>query len=104
MTSTKVATIPHRSYRCDVSRLALILAFGAMLAAGAPAPGLYVALALGLGAIGTGLAAFRRRTAPGSTRLAGAAAIAVGTFGCVLGAVRVAIVLAALGHIDRMLP
>jgi hypothetical protein len=87
-----------------VSRLALALAFGAMLAAGLPAPGLYVALGLGIGAIGTGLAAFRRRTAPGGARLAGAAAIAVGTCGCMLGIVRVAIVLAALGHIDRMLP
>ena len=86
-----------------MSRLALVLAFGAMLAAGLPAPGLYVALGLGIAAIGTGLTAFRRRTAPGGARLAGAAAIAVGACGCVLGIVRVAIVLAALGHIDRML-
>lgn len=79
-----------------MSRLALVLAFGAMLAAGLPAPGLYVALGLGAAAIGTGFAAFRDRAAPGGTRLAGAAAIAVGSFGWVLGAVRVAIVLAVL--------
>jgi len=87
-----------------VSRLALVLAFGAMLAAGLPAPGLYLALGLGLAALGIGLAAFRRRDAPGAARLAGAAAMAIGACGCMLGLVRVAIVLAALGHIDRLLP
>jgi hypothetical protein len=87
-----------------VSRLALVLAFGAMLAAGLPSPGLYLALGLGIAAVGAGLAAFRRRETPGSARLAGAAAIAIGVLGCMLGAVRIAIVMAALGHIDRMLP
>ena len=87
-----------------MSRLALVLAFGAMLAAGLPSPGLYLALGLGIAALGTGLVAFRRRGAPGSSRLAGAAAMAIGACGCMLGIVRVAIVLAALGHIDRMLP
>jgi hypothetical protein len=86
-----------------VSRLALVLAFGAMLAAGLPSPGLYLALGLGIAAIGSGLVAFRRRETSGSARLAGAAAIAIGTLGCLLGAVRIAIVVAALGHIDRML-
>jgi hypothetical protein len=86
-----------------VSRLALVFAFGAMLAAGLPSPGLYLALGLGIAAIGAGFAAFRRRQTPGSARLAGAAAIAIGTLGCLLGAVRIAIVLAALGHIDHML-
>jgi len=87
-----------------VSRLALVLAFGAMLAAGLPSPGLYAALGLGVAAVGTGLAGFHRRETAGGARLAGAAAVAVGSLGCVLGAVRVAIVLAALGHIDRMIP
>ncbi|HEY1813051.1 MAG TPA: hypothetical protein VGG74_11960 [Kofleriaceae bacterium] len=87
-----------------MSRLALTLAFGGMLAAGLPSPGLYLALALGIAAIGTGLVAYRRRSSPGIARLGGAAAVAIGTLGCLLGAVRVAIVLAALGHIDRMLP
>jgi hypothetical protein len=87
-----------------VSRLALVLAFGAMVAAGVPSPGLYVALALGIAAVGAGLAGYRQRSSSGAARLAGAAAVAVGALGCVLGAVRVAIVLAALGHVDRMLP
>ena len=41
-----------------MARIALVLAFAAMLAAGLPAPGLYVALGLGISAIGTGIAAF----------------------------------------------
>lgn len=86
-----------------MSRLALVLAFGAMLAAGLPAPGLYAALGLGLGAVGTGLAGFHRRETRGSARLAGAAAVAVGALGSLLGAARIAIALAALDHIDHML-
>ena len=84
-------------------RLALALAFGAVVAAGLPAPGQFVAIGLAIGAIGTGWAMFGRRTAPGGLRLFGAAAIAVGCIGLVLGAVRVAITLAAIRHIERML-
>jgi len=84
-------------------RAALVLAFAAMAAAGLPAPGLYFAIGLGIAAIGSGYATFSRRTAPGGTRLAAAAAIAVGAIGTVLGCVRVAIVLAAIDRIDRML-
>jgi hypothetical protein len=85
-----------------VARLALVLAFAATTAAGLPAPGLYVALGLGLGAIGCGWVAFRRRGAPGVSRVAAAAAITVGAIGVLLGAARVAIVLAAIDRIDRM--
>jgi hypothetical protein len=73
-----------------------------MVAAGLPSPGLYLAIGLGVAAIGIGLIAFRSRQAPGTARLAGAAAIAIGVLGVLLGGVRVAIVLAALGHVDRM--
>jgi len=86
-----------------MARLALVLAFGAMAAAGLPAPGLYVALGLGLAAIGCGAVAFRRRGSPGATRIAAAAAITVGIVGCLLGAARVAMVLVAIDRIDRML-
>ena len=44
-----------------------------------------------------------RRTAPGATRLASAAAVAVGGLGLVLGSVRIVLVLAAIDRIDRML-
>jgi len=86
-----------------MARIALVLAFAAMLAAGLPSPGLYLALGLGISAIGTGLVGFFRRSAPGSARIASAAAITVGTLGVVLGAVRVAVALAAIDHIGRML-
>ncbi len=86
-----------------MARIALVLAFAAMLAAGLPSPGLYLALGLGLSAIGTGLVGFQRRTAPGSARIAAAAAITVGSLGVVLGAVRVAVALAAIDRIGRML-
>ena len=84
-------------------RAALVLAFAAMAAAGLPAPGLYFAIGLGIAAIGCGYAAFARRGSPGNARLVAAAAITVGAIGLVLGCARVAIVLAAIDRIDRML-
>lgn len=84
-------------------RLALFLAFSATVAAGLPAPGLYLAIGLGLCAIGTGWLAYARRQSAGLTRLAAAAAITVGVLGVVLGSVRVVMVLAAIDRIDRML-
>lgn len=84
-------------------RAALILAFGAVLAAGLPSPGLYLAIGLGIAAIGTGWLAFSRRSAPGGSRIAAAAAITVGVMGMLLGGVRVVMVLSAIDRIDRML-
>jgi hypothetical protein len=84
-------------------RLALVLAFGAMLAAGLPSPGLFIAIGLGIAAIGAGWLGYSRRAAPGAPRLAAAAANAVGLFGVALGSVRVVMVLAAIDRIDRML-
>jgi len=86
-----------------MARLALALAFGAMLAAGLPSPGLYLAIGLGIAAIGCGWLGYSRPAAPGSSRLASAAAITVGMLGVVLGSVRVVMVLAAIDRIDRML-
>jgi hypothetical protein len=86
-----------------VHRLALTLAFGAMFAAGLPSPGLFVAIGLGMGAIGCGSVGYGRREAPGATRLASAAAISIGSLGLLLGAIRVVIALAAIDRIDRML-
>jgi hypothetical protein len=75
-----------------------------LVAAGLPAPGLYLAIGLGLAAIGCGLQRFGRRDLPGAARLAGAAAMTLGTLGVLLGAARVAMVLAAIAKIDRLLP
>lgn len=84
-------------------RLALVLAFGATIAAGLPSPGLYAAIGLGIAAIGTGWLAYAQRGAPGAARLTAAAAITVGTLGVLLGSVRVVMVLGAIDRLDRML-
>ncbi len=84
-------------------RLALVLATGAVLGAAWRAPGQYLAIGAGLAAIGTGWVAYRRRGSPGTARLAAAAAITTGGVGLLLGALRVAIALAAIGHLERML-
>jgi hypothetical protein len=86
-----------------VHRLALTLAFGAMLAAGLPSPGLYVAIGLGIAAIGCGWVGFSERRASGARRIACAAALGIGILGFLLGAIRVVIALAAIDRIDRML-
>jgi hypothetical protein len=86
-----------------MSRLALTLAFGAMLAAGLPSPGLYLAIGLGIAAIGAGWLGYSQRTAPGSRRIAAAAAITVGALGVLLGSARVVMTLVAIDRIDRML-
>lgn len=84
-------------------RLAVALAFAAMLAAGLPSPGLYFALGLGIAAIGCGSAAFSRRDTSGAARLVAAGAITVGVIGVLLAALRIAIVLGAIARIDRMI-
>ncbi|HEY5944480.1 MAG TPA: hypothetical protein VIV40_03275 [Kofleriaceae bacterium] len=86
-----------------MSRLALTLAFAAMLAAGLPSPGLYFAIGLGIGAIGTGWLGYSQRPSPGARRLASAAAITVGVLGVLLGSARVVMTLVAIDRIDRML-
>jgi hypothetical protein len=83
--------------------LALIAACVAIVAAALPSPGLYVAMGAGIAAIGAGWLGLGQREAPGLRRLAGAAAITVGSIGFVLGALRVILALAALSRIDAML-
>jgi hypothetical protein len=85
-----------------MARIALLVAAGAVVAAALPSPGLFLAIGLGIAAIGTGWLAFRR-PGPGFARLAGAAAVTVGGLGCVLGMLRVALALAAIDHLDRLL-
>jgi hypothetical protein len=85
-----------------MAQLALVFAVAAMVAAALPSPGLFAALGLGIAAIGTGWLGYQRR-GDGGRRLAGAAAITAGAVGLVLGALRVALALAAIDRIDRML-
>ena len=84
-------------------RIALIAAVGAMACAALPSPGLFAALGLGIAAIGTGWLGYRRPGSPGFARLAGAAAVTVGAVGCLLGALRVALALAAIDRVDHLL-
>jgi len=86
-----------------VHRLALTFAFGAMLGAGLPAPGLYAAIGLGLAAVGAGWVGYTQRKTSGASRILSAAALSVGALGFLLGTVRVVIALAAIDRIDRML-
>jgi hypothetical protein len=86
-----------------MQRLALVLAVGALVAAGLPAPGQFFAIGLGIAAIGVGRVAYARRAVPGLARLAGAAAMTVGAIGLLLGTARVVITLAAIRHLERLI-
>jgi len=86
-----------------VARLALAFAALGLVAVLVAAPGQYVAMGLGIAAVGAGRIAYQRRTAPGMHRLAGAAAMTMGGMSLLLGAVRVVLALAALSHLERLL-
>src|SRR5258706_25401 len=77
-----------------MAHVALALALSAMIAAALPSPGLFLAIGLGIAAIGTGWLGYRRPGDPGFTRLARAAAITVGVVGCLSGNLRVRLALA----------
>jgi hypothetical protein len=83
--------------------VALFAGLAGLVAAALPSPGLFVAIGLGIAAAGGGWIAYRRAGDPGFTRLAGAAAVAIGGFSGVLGVLRVALALAALDHLDRLI-
>jgi hypothetical protein len=84
-------------------KLALALGVVAVVAAALVAPGQFVALGCGIGAIGTGLVAYQRRHDAGGRRLAGAAAMTLGGLGVALGGIRVVLVIATIAHLERML-
>ena len=86
-----------------MARLALTLAVGAVLASALPSPGLYLAIGLGIAAIGSGWLGYGQRAAPGARRLAAAAAMTLGAIGCTLGVLRVVITLVAIDRINGML-
>ena len=78
----------------------MILAVSAAIAVCLPAPGAYAAMALGIGAVGTGLVAYRRRQAPGPRRLWGAAAVTLGGLALTLAMVRYGLTLAAVDRLE----
>jgi hypothetical protein len=83
--------------------LGLLLGTAALVAALCPAPGMFVAMALGIAGIGIGWVGYRRRGEPGPARLAGAGAIAVAGIGLALAVLRYGLTLAAVDKIERLL-
>lgn len=86
-----------------MAHLALGLAVSAVIAAALPAPGGLIAIGLGIAALGTGWVGYHRSGDPGFRRLCGAAGITVGALACLLGTLRVALTLAAIDHLERLL-
>lgn len=82
---------------------ALALAALALVACALPGAGMFVAMGAGIGAVGLGWIAFRRRHAPGPRRLLGAAAVAIGGMALALAVVRYAVTLAALARLVDLL-
>ena len=86
-----------------MSALALLCAAGAAVSAALPWPGMFVAMALGIAAIGLGVVGWRRREAPGARRLAAAAAIVLGGLGLALGALRFTLTVLAIDKLEALL-
>jgi hypothetical protein len=85
-----------------MAHAALVIALAAVVAAALPSPGLFVAIGLGIAAIGAGWLGYRRAGDPGFLRLAGAAAITLGAIGGLLGMLRVVLALSAIDHLARL--
>lgn len=83
--------------------LALLLAVVSSAALVVPSPGMFVAMGLGIFAVGTGLVGYRRRTDRSSARLAGAAAIAIGGLSVALALTKYGVTLAAISRIQAMI-
>jgi len=89
---------------CDfMGWLGLVLGAAALVSVLLPAPGMFVAMGLGIAGIGIGWVGYRRRTEVGPRRLAGAGAIAVAAIALALAVTRYALTLAAVERIERML-
>lgn len=86
-----------------MTRIALVLAVAGLVCAGVPSPGLYLAIGLGIAAIGVGWLTWRQKALSSLARLGGVAAMTLGGAALALGALRVAIALAAIAHVERML-
>lgn len=82
---------------------ALAVAVGAAACVAVPSIGMYFAMGLGLFAIGAGIVGYRRRRSPGSARLAGSGAIALGAVAFALGATKYGLTLAAIDHLGSLL-
>ncbi len=81
---------------------ALGVAVVAAVSVAMPGAGMYLAMGLGIFAIGAGIVGYRRVGAPGWARLAGSGAIALGAVALVLGAAKFGLTSAALEHLGSM--
>jgi hypothetical protein len=82
---------------------ALVTALAALVAAVLPAPGMFLAMGLGISALGLGWAGYRRRDDAGPRRLAGAAGLAIAVLALGLAGVRYGLTLAAVDRLERLL-
>ena len=86
-----------------MARVSLMIALTALIAAVLPSPGMYIGLGAGVAALGYGWTAYARPDRPSQERLFGAAAMTVGSAGALFGALRIALTLAAIGKLERLL-
>nr|HEX4313476.1 hypothetical protein [Kofleriaceae bacterium] len=86
-----------------MTRIALALAVAGLIAAAVPSPGLYLAIGCGMAAIGVGWLTWRQRALAGGARLGAAAAMTLGGAALAMGVLRVAIALAAIAHVEKLL-
>lgn len=82
---------------------ALVLAAAGLVCACLPAPGMYLAMGLGIFAAAAGWVGYRRRQDPGPARLAGAGAMTVAAIALLLAITRYGLTLAALNRLEGML-
>lgn len=86
-----------------MSWIALLLGAGATVAVLLPAPGMFVAMGLGIAGIGVGWIGLGRRGTPGARRLVGAGGLTIAAIALVLALVRYGLTLAAVDRIERLL-
>jgi hypothetical protein len=77
-----------------------VAALGALAVAGI---GKYLAIGLGIFAVGAGIVGYRQSQRAASRRLAGAAGIALGTVALALGGLQVALTIAVLERLQGLL-
>jgi drug/metabolite transporter (DMT)-like permease len=83
--------------------LGLGAAFAGALCLALPYPGMFLSMGLAIAALGTGLAAWRRRSDPGPARMAGAGALTVGSIAFLLAGAKYVLTLLALSRIEALL-
>ena len=81
---------------------ALALAVAGALCVALPNPGMFIAMGLGMFATTAGFIGYRRRRDPGTARLAGAGAMAVGIWALILSGTKYGLTLVALSRLEQL--